>query len=210
MKDFYHIHKALNLWENMLTNDNPRNPEGLLYLHDFLPAVNLALFANDHWPQSTDGQPHIPNPSPLTFADPIPESPQTAHTITLTDETHDYTIHYTYDPQTSLYTRHVNGARQLDADGTPLTFANILIQAVPLAPDGKATLLISSPIHAFVQGGHTPGLWSPPDAHGVWSYTDEAGAPLPLAPGHTFIHLVSPGTPVTITDADGQALAVSP
>ena len=105
-----------------------------------------------------------------------------------------------WDPASSTYKRYYGAAVANDAAGKAITTTNVVVQSVPVTmstfiedPSGShqpiPTLTGKGP--AFVCRGGTcvPGTWSRQSAAEVTKYLDAAGAPIPLAPGATWVDL---------------------
>jgi hypothetical protein len=105
-----------------------------------------------------------------------------------------------WDPASSTYKRYYGAAVANDAAGKAISTTNVVVQSVPVTmstfiedPSGShqpiATLTGKGP--AFVCRGGTcvTGTWNRPSAADVTKYLDAAGAPIPLAPGATWVEL---------------------
>lgn len=103
---------------------------------------------------------------------------------------------YLYEETSGLYLRSLNGNKHTDVSGAQLTVKNLLVQFVSIVPEepGSDRLdisLVGEGSGIYVSAGKAYSLsWSKKDASSPTRYTVE-GKELVLAPGNTWIHLVS-------------------
>jgi len=107
-----------------------------------------------------------------------------------------YHVGFTYNEETMLYERFVNGKPYSDEiDGTPLTTTNVIIQyathkvldnegrlAVGFIGDGKG--------HYISSGKKMPITWEKKDRRGMTRYYDETGSEIKFNPGKTWVQVV--------------------
>ena len=113
-------------------------------------------------------------------------------------------VSYDFDPGSGGWLRTQNGTTHVDADGTPIVPANVIVQFTEYrdsgyidisgAPSPEAVLVGEG--EAWVFTGHklVRGRWVRPDAGAVTQYLDATGQPIPLTPGRTWIELPEPGS----------------
>lgn len=103
----------------------------------------------------------------------------------------------------SGWARTQKGTPHLDADGTQVAPANVIIQFVPYegsdvvdqfgTPIPEAQLLGEGDAWILTAGGLIVGRWQKASLDAVTTYTDAAGAPVKLTPGRTWVALPQAG-----------------
>lgn len=98
------------------------------------------------------------------------------------------------DAATGRWARGQQGAADLDASGTQLSAANVVVLRVQIIPNGDIpqTMLESYSGDGFVASGCSwaPVTWSKPDIATPIQILDAAGQPVVLTPGNTWVELV--------------------
>lgn len=95
------------------------------------------------------------------------------------------------------------GTPHVDASGRRVAPMNVVLQVVPYRDTGlkdasgaavpEAELVGEGEVVVLTDGKLVRGRWRRPDAGSRTRYVDEAGEPIRLAPGRTWIELVPPG-----------------
>lgn len=113
------------------------------------------------------------------------------------------TATYEWDPASSTFKRSTNGSAHALEGGGQIAPTNVIVQFTPysrFSADAKVTFpeVVGSGEAVFFAGGSTVrGRWSKTGPTAVTTYTDAAGAPIPLPPGRTLVELVAPGSAIT-------------
>ncbi|MDP2727555.1 MAG: DUF3048 domain-containing protein [Dehalococcoidia bacterium] len=117
---------------------------------------------------------------------------------------------FRYDPETGDYVRFTDGRPHLDApSGQAVRTKNIIVQRVPSwivsytedaggAPSLDFDLVGEGQATVFRDGLAFEGKWVRSSLEGWTRFYDEAGQPIPLAPGKIWISLVSPEDKVEV------------
>ncbi len=116
---------------------------------------------------------------------------------------------FTWDPATGRWQRSTNGSPHLLADGTRLTFANVIIQKVPYrgvgyndsskTPVDEAVLVGSGDAIVLAGGKQVKAKWSKPSNEAMTVFTDATGTPIKLIAGPTMVALAPNSAPVTVS-----------
>ncbi|MDA8062525.1 MAG: DUF3048 domain-containing protein [Actinomycetota bacterium] len=121
---------------------------------------------------------------------------------------------WTWDAHLGLYLRTQDGAPDSSAGGHRLAAANVIVQWIPYvtsayvsgegpAADGDPIpkgVMVGSGTAWFFSGGRlVKGHWSRSSLVAPTRYTDDAGRPVALARGRTWVELPAVGAPVTTT-----------
>ena len=110
---------------------------------------------------------------------------------------------YEWDPGGSAWKRSTDGRPHLLEGGAQISPRNVIVQytAYPtFEQDGKVRfpeVVGSGDAMVFVGGTQVKANWTKSAPGAVTTFVDSAGAPIPLAPGQTWIHLQERGTAVT-------------
>jgi hypothetical protein len=108
-------------------------------------------------------------------------------------------ISWRYDPATGTYVRAQEGRPHLLTDGNQVSTDNVIIAWTDYqrsstdarSPNGDTTG--TNPLHVFTGGRMITGTWSRNDRLEPFAWNDDAGAPIQLTPGRTFIELANGG-----------------
>jgi hypothetical protein len=119
----------------------------------------------------------------------------------------DAQVVWDYNAATGLWQRTQNGTPDIDASGQQMTANNLVVQFVSYVTTGMATgeggppapipegILTGTGKAWFLSGGRiVGGTWSRPDLTTRTTFKDSAGAQIRLAPGRTWVELVSVST----------------
>lgn len=117
-------------------------------------------------------------------------------------------INFSWDATTGKYVRVINGVKQKAADGNPVATPNVIVQFVSVTPDssdvdvaGHASQYTHSigtgPVSVFRNGQRIDGTWTRSSLATGTTLTSAAGTPIALAPGGTWVLLVTTGTALT-------------
>ncbi len=140
-----------------------------------------------------------------TFA-PAGAVPATGITVTVGTQQ----VGFEFDPATKTWKRTMDGQPDLLQDGSQIASANVIIEFAPVVPVEGATDSIGSQVYesklqgtgeAWVlsDGKIVKGKWSKSSQTAMTTYTDVAGAPVPLSPGRSFVELPDVGAQTTVT-----------
>lgn len=109
-----------------------------------------------------------------------------------------------YDAVPEGWARNQDGSPYLDASGTPVVPANVIVQFseyrdsgfvdVVGSPSPEAVTVGEGEAWVFTGGKIVRGRWSRPDPGSITAYTDGAGAPIALKPGRTWVELAPAGS----------------
>ena len=162
----------------------------------------LRLGLSRHAPQVT-----YQLPKPATPA--VSPAPAVANQIVF-DQTNAHRVTYTYSAPDGAYAYATETGPLIDKDtGQPIKPVNvILIQVghhdagftdVLGAPAVDFDLLGTGPADVFTQGHHYTAKWDLSDPELPLKFVGADGKPMHLPAGLTWIHLVDPGTPISVS-----------
>ncbi len=120
-----------------------------------------------------------------------------ARTVDLTLSGPIYNVHYDYDVASNSYKRSEGGAPHLDANANAQISPKVVIGLVTpygIQSDGKHSVygtVGSGAAYVFQDGIVTVGSWHKADDKGSMTFTDDAGKPLALNAGQTWLTAVS-------------------
>ena len=113
-----------------------------------------------------------------------------------------------WDATTSRWLRTTNGTAHSVADGSRLSFTNVVIQKTPYKGVGyndssghrvdEAAVVGTGEATILVDGKQVKATWSKPTATSATTYTDTAGLPVRLRAGTTLVVLAPTGNSVTV------------
>jgi hypothetical protein len=117
-------------------------------------------------------------------------------------------VEFRYDARLGKYVRYIDGQRQVDAYGKPVTATNVIVQLCRVVSHPADTDVMGNPsqftytvgtgkVQVFRHGHRISGTWSRPKVTSGTTLTTVAGQPLPLVPGNTWVVLATIGTPVS-------------
>ncbi len=107
-----------------------------------------------------------------------------------------------WDAAAGAWMRSTDGGRHLTEEG-PIAPTTVIVQFTPyvaFVDDYSVTypeVVGSGEVWVFAAGSLVRGTWSKASPDAVTAFTDSTGAPIPLPPGQTWVHLVAPGSAVT-------------
>lgn len=108
-----------------------------------------------------------------------------------------YTVEWTWNPTTGLYERSQNGRPDKDSNGELVTTNNVVVlvmqyaQGISGSPDAQS--VGSGEAFVFTGGGAMHGTWTRFDRLAPFTLLDDAGNPMLLTPGRTFVELPREG-----------------
>jgi hypothetical protein len=111
---------------------------------------------------------------------------------------------YQWDPDTSTWKRSTDGRPHMLEGGAQIAPRNVIVQYTPYSQftqDRKVRypeVVGSGDAVIFVGGTQVKARWTKSSPTAVTTFVDSAGAPIPLAPGQTWVHLQEPGSAVTV------------
>ena len=143
---------------------------------------------------------------PFLFTDDLPELGDFATTISIQQKKEEYSSSFTYDPNTNVYLRYVNGEAYVDKNTQEqLSFSNLIIQRTTLTfyhdiADRPMTVNIGSGnADIFIGGRYIPGYWVRTGMNQRTVFFDQEGNELQLQRGKTFICMADYSIPVSYT-----------
>jgi hypothetical protein len=115
---------------------------------------------------------------------------------------------WTWDVASQTWKRTQDGTPDVDQSGQQVAVPNVVIQSVTYVADGvasgegvnppppipKAVLVGQGDVWVLTGGKVIKGQWSRPSAGVATQYTDATGAPIPLAPGQSWVELIPAGS----------------
>ena len=110
---------------------------------------------------------------------------------------------YQWDQATTTWKRSTDGRPHMVEGGAQIAPKNIIVQYTAYAgfpQDRKVRypdVVGSGDALVYVAGTQVRARWTKSSPTAVTTYVDSAGAPIPLAPGQTWIHLQEPNATVT-------------
>jgi len=116
---------------------------------------------------------------------------------------------FTYDAGSKGYRRSQQGARTVDGDGSgPILARNVIVMTTDIwttsvVEDSLGSrgldyrMTGSGPVSIFRDGRRQDGTWTRKGVLDMFSFSNQAGEPILLSPGQTWIHFVYPGWSVT-------------
>lgn len=116
-------------------------------------------------------------------------------------------VDYEWDGGSGTWKRSQDGTAHVDAAGGQVAPRNVIVafteyvdtgerdRSNTVVPEGK--VVGSGEAWVFTAGKLVKGTWSKPTPEAVMSFTDEAGAPIGVTPGQTWIELPPPGSAST-------------
>lgn len=145
--------------------------------------------------------------SPLAFSETNYTTGETAVTEFSINYNGSYHPSYTYDAETGLYLRYYNGREYKDGKtGEQLKCANVIVQYMGYDWYGgesdrpKVTTTGTNKCEYFIDGTHFTGYWVRDSVGENTAYYDDAGNPVILKAGKTFIQTLKDTKEVTIAD----------
>lgn len=146
-------------------------------------------------------------PAPGTPAE--SQAPAVANHIVF-DQTNFHRVTYSYSSADSAYSYGTELGPLIDRNtGQPIKPVNVILIQVAHhdagftdvlgAPAVDFDLLGTGPADVFTQGHRYPATWDLIDTEQPLKILGADGAPMHLPPGLTWIHLVDPGTPITVS-----------
>ncbi|MGH9226062.1 MAG: DUF3048 domain-containing protein [Acidimicrobiales bacterium] len=131
-------------------------------------------------------------------------TPVTGLTLAVASAT---TVGYDWDPAARAWKRLTDGRAFVAEGGTQISAATVIVQFVPYertgeadttgSPVSEARIVGSGDAVVFANGTMVRARWSKPSATAMTAWTDQAGAPLQLPPGRTWVELPAVGAALT-------------
>jgi hypothetical protein len=117
-------------------------------------------------------------------------------------------VEFRWSAALKKYVRYIDGQRQVDAAGKPVTATNVIVQFCRVVAHRQDTDVNGNPsqftytvgggsVAVFRHGKRINGRWSRPKLDGGTKFTLPDGKPLPLVPGNTWVILATNGTPLS-------------
>jgi hypothetical protein len=117
-------------------------------------------------------------------------------------------VDWSWNPILSVFGRDQKGSPHVDENGQQVAPSNVVIELVDYvntgyidpsgAPVPEAQLVGTGECWVLTNGVLVKGTWTKAAPEAITTYTDAAGAPIKLTPGHTWVELV-PNGGATIT-----------
>lgn len=114
-------------------------------------------------------------------------------------------VDWRWDPETKLYVRNQNGRPHLDADGSVVSASNVVVMITEYgrsAADSRspeAHTVGEGELFVYTDGHVVWGRWSRPSEDQPATLTDNAGNPILLTPGGTWVEMPRSNSVTTIT-----------
>jgi len=143
------------------------------------------------------------NGKPVTTPKVGSETRPPANSIDFSISSEFYSVHYDYDATTNLYKRNEGGAPHMDADSnTQLTPKVVIALVMPysLMSDGyhsQYNTQGSGKMYVFQDGTVTTGTWTKGEPQSQFEFKTDAGKPIALDAGQTWISVVADAGKVT-------------
>lgn len=134
-----------------------------------------------------------------------PLNPTTAGNISVNISSANYASSYVYNPTANNYARNLAGAPHTDiTTKTQITPDVVIVMAVnySIHSDGIHSVYNTTgggKVYVFQNGGVTTGTWAKSNHTSQITFTSDAGTPILLNPGQTWITAVSDAAKVTYT-----------
>ncbi|QXC61826.1 DUF3048 domain-containing protein [Aquihabitans sp. G128] len=169
---------------------------------------NLYVQANDLWNRAPAD---TPAPGPLFSYRPdggaMPASAKPAQGVDLTwgGGGASSPVGWRWDPKLKLFLRSQNGRPHLDQDGTRLSAQNVVVLVTPYGQSPadtrspEALTVGGGEAFVFTNGAVVHGRWDRPAEDKPAALIDDAGAPIQLTPGQTWIELPRAGGATTVS-----------
>jgi hypothetical protein len=116
-------------------------------------------------------------------------------------------VQFRWDPHRHKYVRYIDGQRQVDAAGRPVTATNVIVQFCRVVSHPQDTDVNGNPsqftyttghgaVSVFRHGKRINGTWSRAKTSEGTTLRMANHKPLPLVPGNTWVVLATRGTPL--------------
>ncbi len=133
----------------------------------------------------------------INFTNSLPLAPKIS-VITLPYVPQEYEVTYEYQTLTGTYQRIVNGTTQLDANNNQILMVkNVVVMFTDINPIPNDPLLRvelrtigTGEVKIYTGGAVYVGLWKKNSPDSMIQFVDNAGNPLPLQPGNTWISVM--------------------
>lgn len=168
---------------------------------------NLYVQPDQLWEAAPDG---LPTPSPLfQYRTAGQENPPTAQRSQGVDISWGggvavAPVSWRWDGEQRAYVRSQRGREHLDDAGVPITAENVVVmvteygQSAADARSPEARSIGSGELFVFTNGSVIYGRWDRPDVNRPAALTDEAGQPILLTPGQTWVELPRAGSTTAV------------
>jgi len=159
---------------------------------------NLLTGTDDLWAAGAERGATGRPPQLFEFGD-TTEAADAITTVGVTIEYGTTVVTYVWDADVAGWAREQDGTPHVDADGGPVAPTNLVVQFVSYgrsAADGRspeAELVGSGEAWIFAQGRRVVAQWERATERDVTTFVDEAGDPVPLTPGTTWVALARVG-----------------
>lgn len=113
-------------------------------------------------------------------------------------------VSWRWDGKLRLYVRTQRGHPHVDADGTPIAAKNVVVLVTPYgqspadARSPEALTVGRGELFVYTNGRVIHGTWDRPDVAKPATLADDAGLPVKLSPGQTWIELPPSGMVTTV------------
>lgn len=117
---------------------------------------------------------------------------------------------WTWDGASGTWKRAIDGTPQTAVGGAQIAPANVVVQFTQYPVESNGQTVGEGDAWIFTDGTVRIGRWVRPDRTQPAHYVDNAGAPILLRPGRTWVELLPVGAPVDVTPAPVPATTVPP
>lgn len=113
-------------------------------------------------------------------------------------------VSWRWEPEFRSYVRNQNGRVHMTEEGDPVSAANVVVLVTSYGSSSadtrspEAQTVGSGEAFVFTAGGVIYGSWDRPAIDATPTLLDEAGNPIKLTPGRTWIELPKPGTTTAV------------
>lgn len=115
-----------------------------------------------------------------------------------------------WNAEQGVFLRSDTGTESVEADGTRITASNVVVLEVTTQNTGAIdasgasvpeTILVGSgSLHVFTGGSYVTGTWEKAGTTDPFVFTDEAGVPITITPGTTWVELLPTTGSLTINE----------
>lgn len=116
-----------------------------------------------------------------------------------------YNTGYTYNPDTKLYEKLINGKPHIMKNGDKVEYKNIIIvlnedTSLGDGTDRRNVDTVGNGRGYYITGGEWMDIrWTKDSRRGNTTYSKLDGTPLYVNPGKTIVNIISPASPITMT-----------
>jgi hypothetical protein len=187
---------AGDAFERNAPGQPPRDAPHNLYAH---PAKLFAMGGN-------------PVPAPALFSYLPPTAPASGIGMLGMHVNFDsgYDVQWDWDAGSKTWLRSMDGQPFTVVGGARIAPTNVVVQFTPYSGDAEGQTVGEGDVWIFTDGALRVGRWVRPDKTKPAQYVDQAGAPILLRPGRTWVELLPVGRNVDLTPAPVPPTTLAP